>query len=755
MAMKVLLFLVTSLICQGYCQVGSGFQIVAMVSTPEYGREGPTQEWERGLEILPGAHLAVEHINEDPRWLLGNLSIKELVADKEGCNVNTALVDLVQYYLTQTDQYVAGIVGPLCNEVIDIIASVAGHPEINLLQLTTGTSLTFQDKSKYPNLYQMLPLANTYISAVLAIMEKFNWHKIAVLCADSEDSYYCKTAEGFVHHITESNRNNDILFYGEIPSQDTYSVLRYVRESGTKIIVAFLALRRNEVICTAAELGLQWPEYAWILPDHGVRGLPERCPRHRNKDPSSGLLLLQPQLTPHDPKYQLISNISYRRYQKEYQRLLNAQGNGTLDSNRYANVFYDSVWAIALALNNSIFATRLANVSSSSTVPVDKYPGPLNLSYHGALGNIEFDSNHNRINTIVNIQHVKANRTAVRVGHYNPISKTVDVNETLLGTIPTDELERRYELFPIEATSVLSAVAVLCIVFTTLNVVFYWHYRNQPEVKASSTHLSFFMFLGCYLLPIGTLIDVISDSYVTPESSVGDFVCTSIVWTSSIGFDLVFATLLARTLRIYRVFTYFGRTGKIWSDGVLVVAILLIVSIQIFILIFWSAIDTYHIEESEALVLNSKTPYYEITQECTCTYLSIWTAMTLAYTGILFMLLLIFSIKTRKINKRNFKDTKKVSALIFSTGAIICIGLPLWWILKLIDEVIISHALYALGNILVAFICQLYLFAPKTTPAFMRYIHSKMCKRPSLPADTNKGHHPSFCISSYYTNNVL
>ena len=91
--MKLQLFLTMMMTFAHVQSQQSDLNIITVVSVPKAGREGPTERWERGLEILPGAHLAVKHINDAN--ILGNYSLNLIETITEGCDVNTALVEFI------------------------------------------------------------------------------------------------------------------------------------------------------------------------------------------------------------------------------------------------------------------------------------------------------------------------------------------------------------------------------------------------------------------------------------------------------------------------------------------------------------------------------------------------------------------------------------------------------------------------------------------------------------------------------------
>ena len=213
----------------------SDLNIIAVVSVPKAGREGPTQSWERGLEILPGAHLAVKHINDSN--ILGNYSLNLIEIITEGCDVNTALVEFIGH-VTKPGQSIVGIVGPLCNEATLAIASLTEYKQFHLVQVSPASAL---DTRRYPYLYCMLPSSNTYTETVLGLLKEFNWNKIAVLCGSNEDHYYCRAAESFVLSVSDRDLIEPV-FYGEVAPEEPSIIptLEYLRQSGAKIVVAFL-----------------------------------------------------------------------------------------------------------------------------------------------------------------------------------------------------------------------------------------------------------------------------------------------------------------------------------------------------------------------------------------------------------------------------------------------------------------------------------------------------------------------------------
>ena len=200
-----------------------------------------------------------------------------------------------------------------------------------------------------------------------------------------------------------------------------------------------------------------------------------------------------------------------------------------------------------------------------------------------------------------------------------------------------------------------------------------------------------------------------------------------IVATTSIGIDLVLATLFAKMLRVYRIFTYFGRTGKAWSDRVLLLAIFVIILGKILLLTVWFTVDTHALEDVETYQKEALPPYYEVVQQCRCRYLTFWLSTVFLYSGIILTLLLFLAFKTRKIKRENFKDTKKVNACILCLVILITLSAPMWWVLGVVNQPIASKLIIGAAYGIAAVLCQLFLIVPKTIPPFLRHIRNVCC----------------------------
>ena len=168
-------------------------------------------------------------------------------------------------------------------------------------------------------------------------------------------------------------------------------------------------------------------------------------------------------------------------------------------------------------------------------------------------------------------------------------------------------------------------------------------------------------------------------------------------------------------LLVYRIFTEFRtlKRKKHTSIYALLFYSVFIALPNIIILFLWTIIDPYHyviryIEHPGFLTVES---------ECRSKYLSVWILLNETYSTLLLIGIVIVAIKSRNIRWKNFKDTKKVNILIFLYLFIRISTLSYWAIIKTNEHYLDGKFyIFYTGNLIMAFLCQGFLFLPKVWP---------------------------------------
>ena len=696
--------------------------LLVVVSMPSQvtGDVVSVPKWEQGHDILPGVHAAIQEIN---RTLIlhqngYHLDIIPIPIITTECNVNSVLVDYVRNLVANRN--IIGIVGYFCNNIGNTFASlIGGKPQQSYpIQISTSTDYPPELQMEDPSQHVLPPLA-TYAKALVSLLSRLGWSKIAVLKTGAyHDTYYSRLTEAFGQIIG----SHGIKYKNEISDDRTLNLTELWR-SGMKVIVGFLAPRHAcKVVSSAYREGLTWPNYAWVMVDNDIDDLLS-C---GDNDSSLKEALEKVILVHHYPLFAsgdtvLPSGKKYRNYSKE---------NGI--NNVYANVLYDSIWAIGLALNSSLELIKLRNLSleriGQDALEIVKEE-LANTAFQGASGAVDF-SQCTTIQSSVGMFQFQQGQM-VKLGLYDTSHHLLTLNTSLLGNIPSDELRRVYEIYPLVLTVLLSIFAIAGLILTTVILTLFIYFRTEPEIKAASRYLSLCMFFGCYTLLLASLDYTILSGIVIPQDNfaISALACVLDVSLAAIGLDTVLATLFAKMLRIYHIFRKFGKVSHLWSDNGLFALIVFIVLIKAFFLTIWTSVDINHVVDVETIEADSVPPYYMVIQKCHCEYFGMWYALTFLYTGILFSVLLLVAFNTRKIKRANYKDTKKVNLLIATLIGVIIFSSTGWAILQFIDNNA-SKAIVSIGFALTGVLCQSFLVMPKVIPPIRRYFQKTFIVEP-------------------------
>ena len=669
-----------------------------------------TPRWDMGLELLPAAQLAVDRINQDPTILPGyNLELTEL--NTETCDhgyPSDALFHFVNE-ITQEKQHLVGVVGSFCTTLAKTVALIAERSGANLLQIMASPSPTLHDRVRYPHLFHIIPSSAVYAEAVCSLIEQFGWTRVGVVSDDSMENSYPALGNML---------GGNLAFY---PFRGAPSILKTLQGCGERIVILSVGLEQAaEVLCLAYQQSLHWPQlkYTWIVYEHQVEDFfhaTSTCDNDTMRSSLEGVFLVQYQLNKNNSNKVMVSRQTYRKYYNDYLERLSqvaSQYNTSLNPNPYSSALHDSVWATAIALNISLRKNNIIETVDINEIGSNELA---NVSFTGALGDVNFDKN-GESEVAVNIFQIRNETTEL----YAVISDRQCI-ETAKGMSPDDGLPRIYNLQSTAITALLLTIEAVLIILATAMLILFLYYRNAPEIKATSPYLSFTMFLGCYFLFANGVIEATSP-YVIHD---GAFFCNAPAWCLSLGLHLIFAPLIMKMLRVYRIFTYFGKLGKLWSDGVLFAGVLAIVWANIIFLTVLQMIGGFKGMNIEMLVTpEGSFPYYEVVQACIPP--NTITIILFESEALFFNIaVVVLAILTRKIRRQHFKDTKKVNIFIY-------LDIFLFYTLLPLSVIITNHEIQVylrfLASNSTAILCQMFLFPPKVLPPLRRHLKLKYWK---------------------------
>ena len=287
---------------------------------------------------------------------------------------------------------------------------------------------------------------------------------------------------------------------------------------------------------------------------------------------------------------------------------------------------------------------------------------------------------------------------------------------------------REYVPFPRASHIFLALVYVL----VTANLAFFIFYRKEREVKASSVSLSMCIFVANYLMLLSGTIYAVQIGLLPSIGIVRHISCNVDYISFSVGIDLAVATALVKTFRIWNIFHHvFSMLKKSWADSRLVLLILAIISIKLFLFVLWISVDNPRVIDTVIFQNTEVPPFYLVFQSCHCDYQAFWVVATCLYTCVLLILLFHLAVRTRKINYKDFKDTKKTILMVICQLIIIAIGGLLWGILRQAGQIIASYTSLILTYTVSVFVIQISLFLPKVLPPLWRHMKENIASHSS------------------------
>ena len=685
------------------------FNIIAVISSPKNSCTQLLPKWERGDEILPGAQIAVDEINSSPNLL--SMHLLEIIPIKfDLCNPVTKIESLVGN-ITSAKTNVIAAIGYFCDNLVNFLSPILGHDPLGIIQISAMPAIASSGHS-FSKYHHFLPSPTVLAKAATKLIQRLGINQIGVITNGLyHDTHYSKITEVFLHMVQTKGIKIVYQLKGVADSQNL------IQSDARLVVVFLLPSEASDLICNVHLQGLKWPYYTWVyvqINRNELMNSTALCPKSSMIDALENVTFLH--LKPWSNSEDFILTSSGNNYTTYYSNYLERlDESACIQNNPYANLLYDSVWAIALALNASK-STISPEVGYNKQDLEDK----LSLVFfQGATGFVNLSQKSSPIAQISVGMYQVITGDTILIGSYDLSSDQLHLNINTTDIFPKSDFKCLYVLYPSYLTGLLTTCLCLLIIFTTITMSMFIHYRKTPKVKATSNVLSLCMFVGCYCLIFSSLIHTIASGLVVVNNVLRYACCWGNTFLYTVGIDLVLATVFAKTLRIYHIFNKFGKISSLWSDKALFVLILGVVSIKVAIMVIWGSVDMNHLIDETISSLQGFPPHYLVVQKCYSHHLSWWVTLTFGYTSVLFLPMLHLAVLTRKIKRSEFKESKQICVLIAILFLLMCIGTSLWFLLRAINEHIASKVVYSLGFSSAAVVCQIFLFVPKITPPML------------------------------------
>ena len=607
-----------------------------------------------GPDLFPAVQLAVDHVNNRSD-VLRDYHI-ELIETDGGCDISSkALISLVSQ-LFHSDKQIAGIIGPSCSESAKAVGALSRRSEIALLSFHQGSSPLLADRTYYPYSIGMAVSPTDEVTAYIDLMKQAKWTRIAAIYS----------LDYYVRYFQQEAKAAGIeIVFSEIASE-TFIPYKGLKESYARVIIAFVrAELATNIMCVAYHKDLIYPNYQWILNNGYYYGSvsfyyePEdreyRCTAREMRDALDSEVSVILKLPSAPINTEIISGMSIETIIEAYYQRWELYNNSTdLPHTYFAFLAYDSVWAMALALNDSLETLQEKNMSltnytygqSSATEVILEHL--YQLEFHGVSGLISF-----------NEQTGFTYREPLY--YHSPLVKN------------------SFEAVTLKIVIGLAVVVILIVAVTTVLVAFVHIlntvYENYKSIKASSSRLNHFAYVGCYCVLLALLAYTIVEAFSTSPLAT-TVLCNFIPWLTSIGFSLVFGTAIVKTWRIRKIFfeLELQRGPRILKDHFLSVFVLSLTALDIVVCALWSSVDPLRLQNETAIVPEAK---FVIVQVCTSNYMWVWSMLLLGYKLVLQVVGMLLSLWTNNIEDKNFKTRSIKYFLPLSFVLILAASVPI------------------------------------------------------------------------------
>ena len=589
------------------CQCGARLtlRLLSLLPYPDASGNPVLQpSFDEGPSLFLAAQLAVEHINNRSD-ILEEYRL-ELVQGDSGCHITAKAVTAFVEHVLSDGGDVVGVVGPACSTSANVISGLSGREEVALINVHIAAS-TFIDRHKNWYSFGMLDVSESFVDVLVAMVKKNKWTRIGTLY-DELQSFYYSINQRFKEEI--SNLPEYAIHYSGALFR-THIPFGGLRKDNIRIVVVLARPNLiNNLLCLAYYENFIFPTRQFIIISETeiINKLSAVEFQYEGNQYSCGIeeiwialqeaVIINYKLSPFNVSGFTDTSISYEDFSFQYSSLINQHN--ALKSNQTVELtpsyrapsYYDAVWALALALNQSEIPLREIGFNLSqyryghSDATDIIRERMLELEFEGVSGRIKFHNVTGHVRRTFNIYQV-SNDTTNMVAHYNGSSITILSEGAFInGTV--EILSRA----PLSAAVLFLTLIMIALVLLTVCHMLSIIYRKERLLRASQPKLSQLAYIGCYVSLLTVVSYIIAESF-SVDSSTRCALYHVLNFGSFVAVTLLLGTVCVKTWRIYRIFVSWKNPGWLISDKALIAFILVFLVIDILVNILWIAIDPF------------------------------------------------------------------------------------------------------------------------------------------------------------------
>ena len=511
---------------------------------------------------------------------------------------------------------------------------------------------------------------------MIAVEEDWNWGNIAVLY-DETRQHFTQTYTAFAKRFKDSQ---EIGYIRQIA--DSQVPLREIIDRNIRIVVVFADKKpTRQLACLAGqpEFNFVFPIRQFIFIERSLEdflddknfessfielsvGKKYYCDRDRVMRGLNGSVLLNQALDSVDPDVVTVSNYTVGQVKQLYKERLHNQN---LPASSLAYAYYDAIWAFAFGFH--------AGANSNSTTPTEQFDVVHDtikgLSFQGVSSWIDFKDRQQVSNDVI-ISQVAGSALTDTVLRNK--TKPTYSTETFVSDTFKTEISVLHDSLAALGFLLIIVMFVVTIIFQILMMV----YRDYPSVKASSSQLNHFIYLGCYLLTVAIAANTFRQ---TVPANNGNVLCNMDVLINTVACTTIFGTILAKSWRMYiMLFNHVFKSRSNYSlrDATLSIFIVTLTLLQVALFIPMLVVSPFQEATSFTYDTSQWPPIRRV--QPTCAIQSVgYLIIPIIFLLCIVLATVILATLNRKIKRKHFHWTKEIIILVYTLTIMWAISVPL------------------------------------------------------------------------------
>ncbi|XP_070576464.1 gamma-aminobutyric acid type B receptor subunit 2-like [Ptychodera flava] len=320
--------------------------------------------WEGG-GIVPAVEMGLDHVNTRNDVLPGY----ELRMVWNDTRCESGVATRVFFHQLQNSPQKIMILGPPCSPGSAVMAETGVH--WNLLVLSySAASPALSNREKYPYYFRTYISDTAFNPARIHLIKKFGWTRVATIHEN-----YPLFSLAIDDLLTLLKANNITIIKSESFAENPKNQIENLKKSDAKIIIAnTYANKARRLFCEAYKQGMTGPDYVWMLIGWWQKSWWELeddtidCPRDQLNQVVKQSLYISMESLPLSPsEEETIAGYTAAEFLEMYLQRMQWPENQRYLPNELATYGYDSVWTIALMLNETVRELETKIFSDNST----------------------------------------------------------------------------------------------------------------------------------------------------------------------------------------------------------------------------------------------------------------------------------------------------------------------------------------------------------------------------------------------------